>query len=176
MDEKKLILCQCGCGKKVKPGNKYIRGHNSRCFSEEAKRKIGLASKGRIPSKEARKRMSEAGKGRKFTKEHRRKMSEASKKNKGSKHSQFLYGKVFILNEQHKRHKKQECYFECESTNYDLHHKPKLDYEDILNWEGELINLCHSCHMKVHRGSLKLPNNIGTRWSTRDTKECLKVK
>lgn len=34
-DIMKANLCACGCGHPVKPGNKYINGHNIRCKSKE---------------------------------------------------------------------------------------------------------------------------------------------
>lgn len=50
-----------------------------KCLSEEHKRKIGIAHKGRIFSEETLKKMSQAGKNKTFSKEHRRKLSKAGK-------------------------------------------------------------------------------------------------
>ena len=46
---RKRILCKCGCGEKVKPGNTFLRGHSGRgkSRSEETKRKIGNAHRGK---------------------------------------------------------------------------------------------------------------------------------
>jgi len=55
--------CQCGCGKIVKYGNRWIHGHNSfgRKFSEKTREKIGLAHKGMKHSEESKKKMSRVG-------------------------------------------------------------------------------------------------------------------
>lgn len=82
--------CACGCGLVVKPGNKYIRGHNTRVNSPmhnpETARKNSEAQKGKILSEETRKKISEANKGenhpmfgKTHSKETKKKMSEAKK-------------------------------------------------------------------------------------------------
>lgn len=48
-------------------------------FSEEYRRKLSEANKGKHPSEETKRRMSEAGKGRKFSEEHIRRISESKK-------------------------------------------------------------------------------------------------
>jgi len=57
-------LCKCGCGKEVKPGNKYINSHNlyNRKCSDETKIKISKIHKNKIVSKETRKKISESKK------------------------------------------------------------------------------------------------------------------
>ena len=147
-------------------GNQYAKGHK---HSEETRKKISKGNKGK-------------GLGKHLSEEHRKKLSEAGKKNKnslGHRHSeetrkkigesQIVHGKDFILNE-HRQHKKQECIFECESKYYVLHHEPPIE-EDIRTWEGELINVCRSCHMKVHYHSLKLPNDAGVLWTKKNTEK-----
>lgn len=57
-------LCECGCGEEVKPGNRFIWGHNARCRSEETLRKIGEASKRENLSPEQLRKRSEALKGK----------------------------------------------------------------------------------------------------------------
>ena len=39
---RRIKLCECGCGKFAKLGNRFINGHNGRLFrhTKEAKRKI----------------------------------------------------------------------------------------------------------------------------------------
>ena len=66
-----------------KPWNKGKTGLPK--HSEEHKRKIGEALKGRIHSEESKRKMSEAKKGRTFSEETRRKMSEAAKGRKKSR-------------------------------------------------------------------------------------------
>lgn len=68
--------CQCGCTQTVKPGNKFIQGHNVRINN---------------PSKriDVRKKISKANKGRKLSKEFKRKCSERMK----GKESFFKYKK-----------------------------------------------------------------------------------
>ena len=64
-------------------GKKNIsKAMKGRKFTEEWKKKLGAAHIGKVVSKETRKKMSEAGKGRKFSEETRKKMSEAAKKRK----------------------------------------------------------------------------------------------
>ncbi len=86
-----MALCECGCGQEVREGNKYILGHG-RCgkpCSEEHKRKIGQANKGRI-SEITLQKAHEANRGRKLTEEHRRKISESVR---GEKHP--MYSKLY---------------------------------------------------------------------------------
>lgn len=81
----KRQLCKCDCGEYAKPGNTYIRGHNStgRTLSEATKMKIGaknaITSTGHIPSEEARRKVSIALTGHITTKETRRKIGLSSK-------------------------------------------------------------------------------------------------
>ena len=84
--QNKAPLCKCGCGEKVfwdkwrKHWNIYLKGHHFRrmkfSFSEEHKRKIIEARKGKKHSEESKRRMSESAKGKKISKEQRRKISE----------------------------------------------------------------------------------------------------
>ena len=40
-------LCECGCGQAVKPGNRFVCGHNGKGknFSKEHKRRLSLSHK-----------------------------------------------------------------------------------------------------------------------------------
>lgn len=87
-EKAKPNLCQCGCGQKVKLGNQFILGHNSKGkhLSEKTRRKISESNQGsknpmfgKCCSKETKKRMSLAQKGKVFSKEHKRKLSIVSK-------------------------------------------------------------------------------------------------
>lgn len=80
-------LCLCGCGREVKEGRMYVRGHHARVLnpmqgkhhSLETKGKIGDANKGHKHSDEVKKRISDAHKGKKFTDEHKIKIACALK-------------------------------------------------------------------------------------------------
>ena len=158
------MFCLCGCGEKVKPGNRYINGHNRKGIhcSEETKRKMKKSQKGHPVSEEQKRKISKTLKGHLVSEETRKKISENS----------IIHGRDSILNH-HKKYKKEECLFNCESEYYCLHHEPPIK-EDILNWEGKLINLCKSCHTKVHYKTLKLPDNVGILWTRRDTEKFLR--
>jgi len=103
-----LILCACGCGTLIKDKDtqgrpqKYVKHHHQRGrrLSEEAKRKIGKAHKGKIVTEETKKKMSKNHAdingeknpffGKRHTPEALKKMSENRKgKNAGEKHHYF---------------------------------------------------------------------------------------
>ena len=67
------------------------KGKKGRKHSEEHRRKISEANKGKVRSEETKRKMSEAKKGSKHTAEARRKMSEALK---GRKHSEETRRKI----------------------------------------------------------------------------------
>ena len=78
-------LCLCGCGRTVKEGNLYIRGHNGRGIpiSESTKQKISIGHKGKPNTEEQKRKISKANKGKKHTRstEYCRKMSVIKSKN-----------------------------------------------------------------------------------------------
>jgi len=84
-------------------------GNNGWIVSEETRRKLSEASKGKTHTEETRRKLSEAGKGRIFTEESRRKMSELKKGRKRGafteetkrKMSEAAKGKIFT--EDHRR-------------------------------------------------------------------------
>jgi len=59
-------------------------------MTEEQKRKISEAHKGKRFTEEHKRKLSEAHKGRKFTEEHKRKLSEAKKGKKNPAHSAYM--------------------------------------------------------------------------------------
>jgi len=111
-------------------------------------------------------------KGRVMPESEKKKHSEARKRQEGAKNPNFKHGKTFLLNT-HLQKKKKECVFGCKSKFYELHHEPPLE-EDIRRWEGKLINVCKSCHKKIHDGTLKAPEIAGILWTVKDTEELLK--
>jgi len=77
-------------------------------LSEEHKRKIGKASRGRNHTEETKRKMSEAHKGKKQSEEHRKNNSEAQKGKKLSEETKkkigdFWRGKKRLFSEEHKR-------------------------------------------------------------------------
>lgn len=88
-----MKLCECGCGQKLlNQKNRFIVGHSGKLpKSEEHKKNIGKAFKGRILSEEHKRKISESKKGRAQSEEHKKKLSEVRKGkstwNKGKKMS-----------------------------------------------------------------------------------------
>ena len=71
--------CLCGCGTEIKPGKKYVYGHQRRGqkLSEEHKAKLLLANKGKNCSEETKRKLSLASSGENCSEEIRRKRSVA---------------------------------------------------------------------------------------------------
>ena len=65
------------------------KAQKGRIFTEEHRRKLSEAHKGKIISKETKRKISEAGKGRKHTEESKRKMSETRR----LRHREKLFSK-----------------------------------------------------------------------------------
>lgn len=92
-----ISVCKCGCGKPVKTGSRYIRGHSSRGrklttkhkqniskslmghegvrHTEKTKNKISKKLKGKSLSTEHRKNISIGSKGKRLSKEHKKNIS-----------------------------------------------------------------------------------------------------
>jgi len=71
--QKEPQLCECGCGDYASPGRRLIYGHHS----EESKRKLSAAHKGKQLSNETRQKLSEINKAAWRSKKHREKMRDA---------------------------------------------------------------------------------------------------
>lgn len=73
--------CECGCGESVKPGNRFIYGHQCRGkkHSLKTRRKMSKAAQGRVVSEETKAKMSEARVGLVHSEETKAKISEAQK-------------------------------------------------------------------------------------------------
>jgi len=120
--------------------------------TDEVKRKISEANKGKYPSEETRIKMSKTRKGKKFTEEHKRKISEAlkgkivslearinaSKVRKGkhfSPETEFKKGEV----SQFKGKKHSEILKKMLS----IRNKTKYLKENNPNWKGGISSLMH---------------------------------
>ncbi len=79
---KKMKLCGCGCGQKVKEGNRFVSWHSVRCISKDTRRNMSVSHMGKTLSDITRRKLSEALKGRAKTEEHKMKIREAQKGNK----------------------------------------------------------------------------------------------
>jgi hypothetical protein len=176
----KTKLCECGCGQEVYPGRRYIRGHHLRGKNFFKKTSVlcgcGCGEKanegrkfiqnhtwrGRPVREDTKEKMSKLLKGRTLSEETKRKMS-----NSLIKHGEGA------LRTKHSAYKEQKCVFGCESNYYELHHEPRITKENAKEWEGKLVNVCKSCHNKIHHGSLTVPENFGIIWTLEQTKETL---
>lgn len=145
------------------------KGYKQTKHHIERKRKALL---GHSVSDETKEKISKKLTGRKQSKEH---ILKATKHMFGNKYGEVhrKYAESWLKTE-HLKHKKQECLFGCENAKiYDLHHEPKMTSENYKEWEGRLINLCRSCHRKVHCKTLKFSINEGIKWTLKDTKKRL---
>ena len=102
--------CGCGCGELAKEGNIFINGHNAKDkfnpmygkhHSEETRKKISIAEKGKIISDDVKKKMSDMYKGKNnpnygkhhlFSYETKKRMSEAHKGKYGELSSNWKGG------------------------------------------------------------------------------------
>ena len=163
------MICECGCGKDVKEGNRFINGHHRR---------------GKKLSAEHKKRISKSMKGRKISKEHMRKLAEINKDNKyalgyrhsneakkkisgcqiGEKHHNWRGGTSFapycpkfnnIFKESIREKFNRKCFLCGEKENgrkLSVHHV-NYDKECLCNdIKCEFVPLCMSCHNKTSNG------------------------
>ena len=162
------MKCECGCGQEVKPGRRFVRGHNcvgkqhslGYTHSDETKIKIGAASKGRKPNQ-----------GREFTPIPREKIGLSTRRNK---HWNWQGGKSFepycakfnnIFKEKIREQFGRVCFLcgKPESDNnrkLDVHH---VNYNKeclCAEIECEFVPLCRSCHVKIHNGDKEYWENM----------------
>ena len=91
-------LCECGCGEQTKSGNRFIRWHNNRVFTDATRKKMSETQK-RIRldpncifnSEEVRKKISNGNKGKITSIETKEKLSKVLKwdKKRREKHLQY---------------------------------------------------------------------------------------
>ncbi len=49
--QQQVNLCVCGCHRSVKPGNRYINGHNSRKLSDETRKRMSEKARTKVGDK-----------------------------------------------------------------------------------------------------------------------------
>jgi len=89
-------LCQCGCEKFAKEGNKFIHGHNTKMFSDEIKKILsekrtgkGNGLYGKPLTKEHKRRISKSNKGRVFSRSHKQRLSKSKQGRKLSEETKI---------------------------------------------------------------------------------------
>lgn len=93
----KLVCKKCGVETKGK-GKIYlcrVCSHKGIIFSEESRKKLSIALKGRHVSKETRRKISQARKGIQFSEETRKRMSDAHRKMKKPWVTAYFKGKTY---------------------------------------------------------------------------------
>ena len=86
-------LCECDCGQKVKPGRRFINGHNQKGkkHSDETREKISQGNIGKYHTDETKEKISLAKLGKTLSEETKLKMSRAKL---GYKHSEESKEKI----------------------------------------------------------------------------------
>lgn len=172
------MKCLCGCGQEVKPGNKYINGHNI---------PLNKGTKGLYKhSKEVRRKISKSKKGKKLnplSEEHKRKISKSMKDNKnclGIICSEGTKNKISIAQKGEKSHHwnggndrywhnkawqlfgKENCeicnislleYMKENDCRFDMHNC--LEPKDYPVMEPEAWQcLCRNCHTSIEKKTI----------------------
>lgn len=138
--------CACGCGGITNPGMKYVWGHNTRCFSKEAKKKKSLALMGNTNGKGA--------KGKFVSLETRLKLSLANIKH----NPDYEYCGAWKDKEYKNDLRKDYCEnAECEGNYKKLdNHHINLNKKDCR--PSNVMTLCDSCHRTLHNRLYYLNN------------------
>lgn len=156
-----MKLCECGCGERVKPWQRFVNGHHRRGKKHTSITKIKMsdAARGRKFSEKHKKNISNANKGYKQSEEHKRKLSEAQSGERGSNWQGGISFEPYCPKFNYKfkesvREKFSRVCFLCgEKENgmkLDVHH---VNYDKSClcsEVECEFVPLCRSCHMKTN--------------------------
>jgi hypothetical protein len=91
-----IFYCECGCGKVVKLGNRFLKGHarKGKKMSEGHKKKIALGNSGKKRTAEMNFRNSETHLGKKASEETKAKMSKAHMGHVVSKETREKFSKI----------------------------------------------------------------------------------
>ena len=95
----KQMLCECGCGQVVRPGRRFVSGHNARVMSDETKEKMSVSRMGHSVSEETKQRISEAHRGKSFTDAHKQHLRDNHADFSGDKSGRWKIG-TYITCEQ----------------------------------------------------------------------------
>jgi len=133
--------------------SKALRGKK---HSEETRKKISESHKGIKHSEETKRKLSKLHRGKRLSKEHKQKISLAVKKEKNGR---WLGGISFtpytldwtitlrISIRERDKYICQLCKEKQGDISLDVHH---IDYNKKNNNPNNLISLCRSCHMKTN--------------------------
>lgn len=136
-------ICKCGCGLETAPGKVWRSGHNTveswtgRKHSEESKIKMSESAKKRISppcSEEKKRKISEANKGKKRTEEQIKRISESLKGKQAGENHPF-YGKK--LSEETKRKK-------SDSLRGKYSGELASNWKGLGNFSSVYNQICHS--------------------------------
>ena len=130
--ESKRTLCACGCGELAEYGNKYIKTHHHRNRSDEVRKNMGSARRGKKFSEESKQKLSEY-----FTNNHPRGM-------KGKRHSEEAKDKMSLA---------QANFRGFDVTNWKRKEKKLIDLirgsSAYKTWRNEVykrdIYICQDC-------------------------------
>ena len=179
---RRIKLCECGCGQKVRVGRKWKRGHSAknmnvsdennpmfgRKHSSETKAKISAVHKGskRPPrTDEYREKISEALTGREFSAEHRKKISIATKARVGGSGNPNWRGGIaddpycpIFYDPEFKEIIFKRDNYECQNPlcRMNCNHLPlmphHINYDKMDCDSRNIITVCWSCNSRANFG------------------------
>ena len=156
----------CGnCGKEFEVRRSEKKRAWKTCSVECANARRSATHKGKVVSESQKEKQSKAMSGRKLTKEHRESIGKGVA---GKKNARWVDGRSwekegagdynFEFTAVLKTTVKKRDGFKCrkcaeDGTNFKLfvHH---IDMDKHNNSEDNLVTVCHSCHSKIHAGTL----------------------